>query len=515
MPRGAGAARVWIEGGVLGPVEAETARLVGEAESLDGVWLAAEAGADEPPRAADLGLAPWSSRAVLRRSSWRETPGGLEPRGAVRVKVLPLAEDDPHGERRVRSNERRGPWMATPPQTGDWTIDVRDVSTLAREPAPGDGRPEVLVLAPFLARGGAEHTLYETMRCLTDRYRFSIATLAPHVAARGDRRADFRELAPRLYPLGDLVHPAAMPGILVSLLRSTGARLVYNANGTTLFYDFAPRWRDEVPGVAVVDHLYDHEVGYVDRYVAGLPEGVDACIAENHRIAEHLAGERAIPVDRVPVVWPCGRAPGDLPDPDERDAIRTRVREELGLAPDDVVFLAAARLHDQKRPLDFVELARRFAGTPGVRFLWAGDGDRGEDFRAALAAAPEAPIEWLGMRRDVPDLLLAADVGCLVSDYEGLPVFLLESFQLGRPFLGTDVGDLGRVLRETGGGLVVDRPGDLEGLEAAVRKLLDPDTRRELARRATAAADRFSPSSCADRYDAVFRALLERNGAGA
>ena len=115
-----------------------------------------------------------------------------------------------------------------------------------------------------------------------------------------------------------------------------------------------------------------------------------------------------------------------------------------------------------------------------------------------------ARIRRLAFRDDIPNLILAADVGCLVSEHEGLPVFMLECLQLGRPFLGTRVGDLGTVLDDTGAGLVVDRPGDLDALEAAVRRLADGDTRSELAERARIAAPRFSVAICADAYARVF-----------
>ena len=82
---------------------------------------------------------------------------------------------------------------------------------------------------------------------------------------------------------------------------------------------------------------------------------------------------------------------------------------------------------------------------------------------------------------------------------------MLECLQAGKPFLGTDVGDLGFVLRGTGAGWVVDEPGDLDALEAAARRLARNGERRAKGEAALAAAPRFSVEACAERYDAVFR----------
>lgn len=121
----------------------------------------------------------------------------------------------------------------------------------------------------------------------------------------------------------------------------------------------------------------------------------------------------------------------------------------------------------------------------------------------AIAQAETTQIRRLPFRTDIPELIAASDIGLLVSDFEGLPVFLLECLQLGRPFLGTDVGDLGRVIRETGAGLVVEEPGDIGALAEAVRKLADRTVRRDFGTHALTAGRRFSPDHCAREYEKV------------
>jgi glycosyltransferase involved in cell wall biosynthesis len=361
------------------------------------------------------------------------------------------------------------------------------------------------VTAPFLARGGAEQTLYATLRELTEDFDFLFATLAPHRPELGDRRDDFRTISERLYPLGDLVHPTAMYGMLLSLIDAWNVEVLYNANGTTLFYEFGPRLKQDRPDLRIVDHLYDHRIGYIEAYTPKTTEWLDACIAENRPIRDELVGRRGWPSDRVPVVWPCGRPPGELPRPSEREEIRRRLRVDLGYRDDDVVVLTAARMHSQKRPLDLVALASRVRDLERLHILIVGGGDLENEVDLAIDAAGGARIRRLPFRDDIPSLIVMADAGCLVSAYEGLPVFMLECLQLGRPFLGTDVGDLGSVLRDTGAGEVIEEPGDLAAIEAAFRRLSDPDHRSRLAHHAAAAGPRFAPAACAAGYARAFR----------
>lgn len=495
------------------PAFLESCLLAAAAERVDAVVLrerlpAAAGTPDAPARLLGAELRPYT---LFSSAAYRYDPSddAVEPRSdRVLVKavdaagVADLPRDAAHFNR-----FRRGPYLSSSPLPPALRLGVRDVSALARPPL-GGRRPHVLVLLSFLAHGGVEHTLYETLRLLRDDYDFSIVTLAPHRPELGDRRREFEEITPRMYCLGDLLHPAAMYGIVLSLLDRTGARTLFNTNGTTLFYEIAPRLKADRPEVRVVDQLYDHRIGYITWYDRRILEAVDTCVAVNRRIAAELTAERGWPAERVPVIWPCGRRPESFPSPDERPRVRRELRRELGYEESDVVFLTAARMNAQKRPLDLVALAGRVRDLERVHFLIVGGGELEADVDAAIARAEGSRIRRLPFRTDIPELVVAADVGCLVSDFEGLPVFMMECFQGERPFLGTNVGDMGEVLRDSGGGLVVEEPGDLEGLEAAVRQLADAEARAELGERAREASAMFAPEACAEKYGELFSGRL-------
>lgn len=482
----------------------ESAVLVVASEQVDRVDL------DLEPAAADGETA--GSVSVYRSDRFvfdfvREELRPLAP-GAL-IKRLPLRSASPPGSAAPGGRAGwRGPYTSDRQLPEPLEVAVLDAATL-RRPGPPASAPRILVLAPFLARGGAEHTLYETTRWLAVRgdFEFVFATLAQHRRELGDRRNDFRTVSPLIYSLGDLLHPGAMYGALLSLVDTLGIRLLYNANGSTLFYEFARRLRRDRPGLPIVDHLYDHRVGYIDWYTADLVSTVDWCVAENHPIAETLVAGHGWRRERAPVLWPCGRPPSAFSVGAERAAIRGRLRRELGVEDERLLVLTAARAHPQKRPFDWLRLAERLRDRP-FDFLWVGGGDLEQELDRALAGATTRHARRLPFRDDIPELLLAADVGCLVSEFEGLPVFLLESLQAGRPFVATDVGDIARVLRPSGAGRLAGQPGDLDGLERALLELLDPAARRAAGAAASQAGEQFGVEACADRYAALFRTAM-------
>jgi len=137
------------------------------------------------------------------------------------------------------------------------------------------------------------------------------------------------------------------------------------------------------------------------------------------------------------------------------------------------VALVVARLAPQKglgTLLDAVALLRH-----PVRVLVAGEGPLREGL-VARATREQLPVELLGARGDVPDLLAGADLVVSASVWEGQPVFLQEALRAGVPVVATDAGGTREV---TGTAADLVPVGDAAALAAAVDALLaNPGRRR-------------------------------------
>ena len=48
-------------------------------------------------------------------------------------------------------------------------------------------------------------------------------------------------------------------------------------------------------------------------------------------------------------------------------------------------------------------------------------------------------VHFLGLRKDIPEILKACEIGVLSSNWEGMPLFALEVFATGIPFIGSNV----------------------------------------------------------------------------
>ncbi|MEV4718819.1 glycosyltransferase family 4 protein [Micromonospora noduli] len=206
-----------------------------------------------------------------------------------------------------------------------------------------------------------------------------------------------------------------------------------------------------------------------------------------------------------------GVIPNGVPLPAEVDAdARNSRRADLGLAHDDLVMIAVARLNWDKGFGVLADALRRLPPQAGRRVLLvAGDGPDRVGITQALAGVPGTEVRLLGNRLDVPDLLSAADVFVFPTLHENLSNALLEAMAHALPVVASAVGGNVEVLRQGGGHLV--RAGDPEAFAGALGPLLSNAAERrhvgETGRKVV--QDAYSLPVMLRSLDGVYRRILE------
>lgn len=124
-----------------------------------------------------------------------------------------------------------------------------------------------------------------------------------------------------------------------------------------------------------------------------------------------------------------------------------------------------------------------------------------------LGLAPH--IRFLGLRRDVPDLLAASDVGILSSHQEGFSNALIEGMASGLPMVATNVGGNADAVIHDRTGLIVP-PHDPQALGNAVADLMADEERARIMGNAgkRRADENYSLASCVGAYETLYRSLL-------
>ena len=264
-----------------------------------------------------------------------------------------------------------------------------------------------------------------------------------------------------------------------------------------------------VPHVATVHLPPDQESEDASRRVwaDGLTARLSTrVVGVSPHTAEGYAARFRIPSSRVRVI-PNGTAPRPVSVHFDRDATR---RELVGAVEAPIV-LCAARLEERKGIADLIRAASLLRErVPGVHVVVAGKGPDEDRLRRLIAAEGSGSfVHLIGFRDDVGDLFASADVLCLPSYIEGLPVSLLEAMHAGLVCVATDVGGTPFVVRDGETGLLV-RPADPAGLAAALARVLTDETLRDrLARAARSMVQReFTPQTMASGYAALYREVM-------
>lgn len=238
--------------------------------------------------------------------------------------------------------------------------------------------------------------------------------------------------------------------------------------------------------------------GMLERLVAARADlvlGVSADLVDRQR----SLGARA--VDLAVVAAPPRSAVTASPD---------GVRAGLRVAFDAPLVVNVGRLAAQKNHgllLDVAAALTDLRPTPVV--VIAGEGPLRGQLQQRIDAEG-LPVRLLGHRRDVADLLAAADLVISTADWEGQPVWIQEALHQGAAIVATDGGGTGAVLGSAAQTVAV---GDTRGLTEAVRRVLTDPSLREKMRERSRQRSRELPTSgdaqaaAMTAYDLVRRAV--------
>jgi glycosyltransferase involved in cell wall biosynthesis len=164
----------------------------------------------------------------------------------------------------------------------------------------------------------------------------------------------------------------------------------------------------------------------------------------------------------------------------ERPRPVEEVRAELDIPTGSTVLLVVGELTPRKNPGLVVEiLPRLLGGHPEVLVLFVGEGPERERLAALASENGIADrVRLLGFRRDVPDLLGAADLLVHPARVEGFGYAVAEGMAAGLPVVATNASSLPEIVEDGHTGLLFPLD-DAGALEAAVRTYLrDPERRR-------------------------------------
>jgi glycosyltransferase involved in cell wall biosynthesis len=355
---------------------------------------------------------------------------------------------------------------------------------------------KVLHLIDSLDLGGAQTLMLGWLEAY-DRSRFRVEIAALH----GSQRSLFNDRVAKLeVPVHFLSPHKYLPlyiPLLVRLLQTRGYDVVH-------CHLFAANWLGKplarlmrVPVVISHDHCNDRwrvERCWVRRTDAFCNRFADRIFAVGETVRDFLVSAEHLPPDRVEVIL------NGVPDRDVPVRQPATQSRRIG---------GAGRLVSQKNFDRFLWIARELVRLdPSYEFVIAGSGPQ-EQMLKATAARLALPARWLGNLPSLDDFYSEIDCFLLTSDFEGLPMVLLEALQLGIPVAATAVDGSATYFHEVA--LLLDPSTNPTDLAQEIHRYLadQPLVQERVALGKQLVLERFSAERQIRTIEARYLALLE------
>ena len=197
-----------------------------------------------------------------------------------------------------------------------------------------------------------------------------------------------------------------------------------------------------------------------------------------------------------------------VPMPERRKTMRETMQ-----AGEAFVWLTAGRLTAAKDVPNVLRALALVVESEPRTLLWiAGQGEEEAALRElAQSLGLEERLRWLGLRRDLPALLDAADGFVLGSAWEGMPLVLGEAMAMEKPVAATGVGGVRELVGVTGCVVEAQQPRALaDAMLGLIR--LDQQERRQVGRLARQRIQNsFSMESRVLAWEQLFWQLAEES----
>jgi glycosyltransferase involved in cell wall biosynthesis len=186
---------------------------------------------------------------------------------------------------------------------------------------------------------------------------------------------------------------------------------------------------------------------------------------------------------------------------------RTKIRSEIGVSDEQHLILFVGRLRSVKGPEYGIKaFAIAVSENPSLHLVIAGEGEQRkflENLTTELGI--EEKITFLGARKDLPDVLSAADSILMSSLTEGFPRVANEAMAASKPVVATRVGGIPEAIIDNVTGLLVESK-DIDAMSNAIIRLSsDTELQQRLGNTARQHAEiHYSASSYVSRLDEMY-----------
>ena len=216
--------------------------------------------------------------------------------------------------------------------------------------------------------------------------------------------------------------------------------------------------------------------------------GLATPVALSPEVQQTISDVYGLPKEKVPVIY------------NGVDLSKCLPKESYG-AGETFTFVHIGRFNEQKNHKGLLEaFGKVLAVYPNCRLNLLGDGELREEMEHyATELGIREAVNFLGSQSNVYPYLHDADAFLLPSNYEGMPMTIIEAMGTGLPIVGTRVGGVPDMLKDGESGLLT-AVNAVAVAEACEKLVSDEALRVKLGENARRDSVRFSAEFMAEEY---------------
>ena len=197
-----------------------------------------------------------------------------------------------------------------------------------------------------------------------------------------------------------------------------------------------------------------------------------------------------------------------------RQSIGRDIRHELNIDAGTIVIGIACVFRAQKRLTVWLEIASRIQKQhPAVRFIIVGDGIlKNEVLQKARELDMDKRVYFAGLQTEIRPWLKAMDIFMMSSEFEGLPIALLEAMSMGCMPACTDAGGIPEVVQDNVNGLLVPVKDPLQLAHRLSDLLAEPHKLAGMKMAArTTVVHHFSMKKMVNQLETIYDDVIQKH----
>lgn len=308
-----------------------------------------------------------------------------------------------------------------------------------------DGRKTILYIFPWMVVGGADFFNLDLIKRLPqDKYRAIVLTTTPNSNPIRQMFEDYAEV----YDMSSFMDRINYMKFADYIIASRKVDLVFVSNSEYGYY-MVPYLKNKYKDIPFIDYIhcvdiFDPRKGFArcSRDVTNYLSGTYCC---NNSTLRELKEDFGIKNAETIYIGT------DEKRFDPSKYNKDELKKKYNIPKNKIIISFICRLSDQKRPLMFVDIAKRVSKiNKDIFWVIAGDGP----LMPKVKSIVDKNFKMLGMVKETEEIYAISDVTFNCSSFEGLALTSYESLSMGVPVISTDAGGQGELIDEKVGALI-------------------------------------------------------------